>query len=161
LRGGGILRTLPRAISEQWFLALAEEFDHITPSALPWEAHRLNAFARIILHPAARGGKRHSHQLANIISTRLSGWASGRDIIMLNDLLGKDIGVFTPEVLNDDILPEPTRRATLRAVSDGAFGKAARILSEDCLPVGADVQLRLRALPRKDCHQNFPLELSQ
>ena len=54
-------------------------------------------------------------------------------------------GRNTPNI-GTDLLPNATRRAALRAVRDGALGKAARILSQDSHPLPHDLEGALRSL---------------
>ena len=149
-----VTRTIPLGVRDQWFGSLSEELERCTADSPPEAFLRLQAFCRIMLAPLGRGGKRHCKQAAAVMRSRLNRWAAGQHHPLAQEYL-RDV-LQTPsgsrESSTDDLLPEPIRRAALRAVNEGALGKAARVLAEKTFSLPPDVVGALQALhPTADC----------
>ena len=83
-----------------------------------------------------------------VMTERIGRWAAGQQGTLvqeyLENCLKKVHGRRPPPGV--DVLPEHTRLAALRAVKDGALGKAACLLSQVEHPLPTDIQGALRAL---------------
>ena len=101
--------------------------------------------------PLGRGGRRHCRQAAAQVNLRIGRWSAGQFRLLLEeyswarDRLPSRGGGAAP-VGEDTLLPDGVRRAALRAVQDGALGKAAKLLAETIHPLPADADARLAAL---------------
>ena len=85
---------------------------------------------------------------------RMNRWSAGQHMSLAQEYLREALlpRVGPRETSSDDLLPEPVRRAALRAVNEGALGKAARILSEKTFALPPDVPGALQALhPTAEC----------
>ena len=108
---------------------------------------RLGAFCRITLAPLGRTGRRHCRQAASVFSGRIAQWQAGQFHSLASAYLSQSLQSPKPLLPDDDSeLPEPVRRAALRAIRDGALSKASRILSESSFPLPVDCPSALRAL---------------
>ena len=125
-----VTRSIPLGVREQWYTALSTELERCSSDAPPEAFTRLMAFCRIALAPLGRGGKRHCRQAAAVMRQRLNRWAAGQHQALAQEYLRDALlpRQGPRETTSDDLLPESIRRAALRAVNEGALGKAVRTL---------------------------------
>ena len=170
-----VLRRVPDGSSDLFFAALASELEFISVDSAAADLWRVAAFCRIVLAPLGRGGKRHCRQAAAQVNLRIGRWQAGQFASLISDyaqIQGRFSGRTAPrpDTLVDDLLPDNVRRAALRAVSDGALSKAARLLGEVVHPLPDDTAARLLllhprappptldALPQGACGEDFTAE---
>jgi hypothetical protein len=157
LTPSAVLRTIPLGAQDAWFSTLADELALITSASTAVEVMRLSVFCRIILAPVGRTGAKHLRRTTSVVTARLSQWSSGQiSSLVLSHLRSSLSQPSTshptppsPEGPTSGVYPclsENARRAALRAVQDGALGKAARILSDVQHPLPQDLQAALQAL---------------
>ena len=96
-------------------------------------------------------------QAASVVNGRIGRWAAGQEAALVQDYLALSLQQQRNRTSQEcpgepDLLTPGTRRAALRAVRDGALGKAARILSQDSYPLPEDVPGALRALHPPAAH---------
>ena len=149
-----VTRIIPSGVRDQWYTALAEEMERCTADSPAEDFTRLFAFCRIILAPLGRGGKRHCRQAASVMRQRINRWSAGQQQCLVQEYLRDALLPRTApkEAGQQELLPEPVRRAALRAVNEGALGKAARILADKTFSLPSDVPTALQALhPAAEC----------
>ena len=148
-----VIRSVPPAARPAWFKGLSQEVGNMVQEATKESVTRFGAFCRIMLAPFPRGGKKHSRQGAAVLLGRLARWEGGQAASLAREYLELSLSrkPARPQSPNqDDLLPEGTRRAALRAVRDGALSKAVRILCEVQQPLPDNVRECLERLhPRK------------
>ena len=143
-----VTRSIPLSVREQWFTALSIELERCSSDAPPEAFTRPLASCRIDLAPLGRGGKRHCRQAAAVMRQRLNRWAAGQHQALAQEYLRDALlpRQGPRETTSEDLIPKSIRHAALRAVNEGALGKAARILSEKTFTLPADVPAALQAL---------------
>ena len=143
-----VVRHIPPSIADQWANSLTSVLEQVSISSPFSSVLRFAAFCRIILAPTGRGGRAHQKQVVSTLSARLAKWTAGQHQQLVQDYLTLALGHrrLTQNPANDTILPEHTRRAALRAVRDGALGKAARLLSQVHFDLPPDIRTALQNL---------------
>ena len=146
-----VIRSIPLGAQSQWFRTLAREIQQSRDNPTSDSIARLGAFCRLALAPLGRGGRKHCRQAVSVVSARLARWEAGQYQSLVREYLESSLcrprdSPSSPTNLGEEALPESVRRAALRAVRDGALGKAARILAQVHHPLPTDTKPALQAL---------------
>ena len=150
-----VTRSIPAGARLMWYSTLTTALTSCRADSPPEAFLRLAAFCRIALAPLGRGGKRHCRQATTVFLGRLARWNAGQHYQLAVEYLREVAEKPPSRTATTDAsegLPEPIRRAALRAVNEGALGKAARVLSEHTYSLPTKVLGALELLhPRADC----------
>ena len=142
----GVMEHVPRAVLQEWSLALTSLCEASLSSAALPSADLLTCFPKCTLFPLARTGIRHKAQVSAKMRARLDLWAAGQ----LSDLWTAaprltaaqasaidsrtsamdDDGVAEDSVdaLSDDIIDPRVLQRCRKALREGALSKAASAL---------------------------------
>ena len=150
----GILRFIPRGVLPAWCETLSAELERFLSAPTRLNALQLAAMPHLILAPCARGGHKHERQCAYVVAERIRRWAAGQRKALLQEIQ-TSVRAGTSRLrpvrrgyppTQSSALPETTRRAVLRAVRDGSFSKAVKILLNPGSLVGPEAADDLRRL---------------